>query len=983
VRLKFIIVLFLQLLISCCKLIAQIDSCATNTFQKAYGQSNIYGQADDIVETPDKGFISVGYGATNYDCFLMKIDKKGAIVWLKQISDTAIGFGFMKRIIRLKNGNYVAMGRASKPDFEDTWIIKFDENGNILWSKELTNPNGISTDSYDICETEDKGLAIAGGYAPYANAGAFLIFKLDANGNYVWGKGYINDCSFNGIMEKNGFLYVAGTDQSISGLIIKMQSSDGTIVGGSTIRIDNKKTIFKGIAEKNNKLYIDGYNTNSDNYGITQVIVILDTSFKIEKVHKIDFGFNNSWEVPGMFPTADGGYIVTESNDTQISDLFLCKVSYDGVIQWKRQYTRNGDQRTRMIKSTTDNGIIGVGTTNNIGYYNSNPNDFYIFKTDSLGITPDCPLTDPYATILNPAFTSYQASILADATTFPIITTTPLAIAVTIPVNTFCEKVVVPSCYKIQITGKDSICSLRDTITYIARRNQNCILPVKWNIDTAFATIISSSDSTIKLRFKKSGITKLFSFISDACENIGNSLAIYIFNSPINLDIGPDRSICKNGSYKLHAGAGFKSYLWQDGTVDSNFTVTAPALYYVSTINYCGIVFKDTVNIVAAPSPLVDIGHDTSICNNDTLSLQATSGFTSYSWKPDYNISSLTGNVARVFPNIDTVYIVSAINSSGCPATDSIKIKVYHPLQVNLGDDTSFCNGNSITLNAGASFVSYLWNTGSKSQKISVAISGQYIVTAKDMRGCNSIDTSVVSVFLNPTINLQRDSVLCEGADLLLNAGAGFINYLWQDGSVGQTFLVSAIGKYWLTVTDHNSCKGSDTTEIKRLAALPSNFVNKEASVCEGEKTILSSISNFDTYLWSTGETVKQIVITSPGAYWLQIKSNEGCFAKEYINVTSKIDCIRAVYFPNAFTPNNDGRNDVFEAHVYGILSSFRLVIYNRFGQKVFQTNDSNKGWDGKFDNAQLDTGIFAWYSEYRFNNEILKIQKGVLTLIR
>ena len=89
------------------------------------------------------------------------------------------------------------------------------------------------------------------------------------------------------------------------------------------------------------------------------------------------------------------------------------------------------------------------------------------------------------------------------------------------------------------------------------------------------------------------------------------------------------------------------------------------------------------------------------------------------------------------------------------------------------------------------------------------------------------------------------------------------------------------------------------------------------------------------------------------------------------------------VYFPNAFTPNNDGMNDLFKAQVFGTLKSFSLNIYDRFGQRVFQTNDCNTGWNGRFNKADLSPGTFVWCSEYRFNNDVLKTQKGTVILIR
>jgi gliding motility-associated-like protein len=443
-------------------------------------------------------------------------------------------------------------------------------------------------------------------------------------------------------------------------------------------------------------------------------------------------------------------------------------------------------------------------------------------------------------------------------------------------------------------------------------------------------------------------------------------------------NLGPDLQACPNFSYTLHAGPGFKTYQWQDGSTDSIFVVTTPGRYFVATTNYCGGISRDTVNVSASPE-FVNIGNDTLKCSNDTLTLIATAGFISYTWSPDYNISSTSGQTVKVFSNIDTTYKVTAIKNTGC-AIDSIKIKVYPATSLNPGNDTSLCNGNSVNLNPGSGFINYLWNTGATSQQINVAATGEYIVSVKDIHRCISKDTfNVISVYQNPTIHLQKETTLCQGS--ILDAGSVFINYLWQDGSISQTCIVNSIGKYRVAVIDNHQCKGFDSVEIKQLLPSPTDFIIKDTAICEGQTIILKPSVQFSNYSWSTGEVTNQINISSFGTYWLQVSNNSGCKAKEFINVTPK-NC-KTVYFPNAFTPNKDGLNEIFKATVLGALKNFHLVIYNHFGQKMFETNDRIKGWDGQYKGRDMDIGTFIWYSEYQFNDELLQKRKGVVTLIR
>ena len=537
------------------------------------------------------------------------------------------------------------------------------------------------------------------------------------------------------------------------------------------------------------------------------------------------------------------------------------------------------------------------------------------------------------------------------------------------------------SCSSLKLTGRDTTCLNADTAIYYAARSANCNSAVQFHIDPAKASIVNSTDTSATIAFIRPGQVTLYASIAGPCKIVKDSVAINVFSSPASVNLGPDLQACPSFSYALHAGMGFRTYQWQDGSADSILVITSPGRYFVTTTNYCGGIFSDTVNVIAAPPVLVNIGNDTVKCTNDTLMLTATPGFNSYTWSPQYNISSTAGQTVKVFSKTDTTYKVVAAKNSGCMAMDSIKIKIYPLIPVNPGNDTSFCNGNSVILNAGPGFINYLWNTGATSQQINVAAAGEYIASVKDIHQCIFKDTfNIISVYQNPTIHLQKDTTFCQGSKL--DAGTGFINYLWQDGSISQTYHVESIGKYWVTVTDDHQCRGSDTVDIKQILPAPSNFIVKDTGICEIQTILLKPSGQFSNYLWSTGEITNQINISSFGTYWLQVTNHSGCTAKEFINVAAK-NCIRAVYFPNAFTPNKDGINEVFKADVFGTLKNFHLVVYDHFGQKLFETNDRTKGWDGQYKGKDMDSGTFVWYSEYQLDNEAIQNRKGIVTLIR
>jgi gliding motility-associated-like protein len=441
--------------------------------------------------------------------------------------------------------------------------------------------------------------------------------------------------------------------------------------------------------------------------------------------------------------------------------------------------------------------------------------------------------------------------------------------------------------------------------------------------------------------------------------------------------LGNDTSICSGTNLLLDPGSGFKKYQWSTGATSQQIMVSDAGSYSVTATDNNGCKSGDTLQIVSVFAiPVLHLGNDTSLCQGEVLPLNAGPGFNSYEW----NTGAVTQNIVAAYPG---TYVVQVGDNHLCRASDSISIiSILYPESINLGADTMICQGQKVLLDAGPGFINYQWSTGETTQQIYVTQQDSYFVAAKNSNNCISLDSfSVVKVNALPVINLDKNASLCSGDSRVLEAGKA-VNYLWQDGSTKSTLTVTSIGKYWVRVTNTAGCVGSDTTEIRNILSIPADFIEHDTAICEGMDLTLMPARQFANYLWSTGGTSAAINITTPGQYWLKVTDANGCQEKEYINVTSKY-CVSALYVPNAFTPNNDGRNDIFKATLYGAINKFHFLIYNRFGEKVFETDDIDKGWDGWFKNVPQNTGVFAWYCEYQLKNGPIQIQKGIVTLMR
>lgn len=198
-----------------------------------------------------------------------------------------------------------------------------------------------------------------------------------------------------------------------------------------------------------------------------------------------------------------------------------------------------------------------------------------------------------------------------------------------------------------------------------------------------------------------------------------------------------------------------------------------------------------------------------------------------------------------------------------------------------------------------------------------------------------------------------------------------------RDGDVVSCKLISNLICIDNTQAESNSIKISiDTT------GAPVGFLSGELLICEGVSQVLSSSKPFSSYLWSTGATTQSITITTSGDYWLEVPYNDFCKSRVYITIVPK-KCNQRFYLPTAFTPNNDGKNDLLKPVIYGFVRDYSLTIYNRWGEMILNTKDPNKGWDGKLNGKFQDSNIYIWVCTYRLSGEPVITEKGTVIMIR
>jgi len=266
-------------------------------------------------------------------------------------------------------------------------------------------------------------------------------------------------------------------------------------------------------------------------------------------------------------------------------------------------------------------------------------------------------------------------------------------------------------------------------------------------------------------------------------------------------------------------------------------------------------------------------------------------------------------------------------------------------------------------------------------QKALQTKSGTYRDTLVSVSGCDSIVVTHLTVKPNPKPNLGADKNLCEGSSLDLSPGR-FSSYKWGDGSSGASYKATRTGVYSVTVWDQNNCSASDSMVIKNLLPNPSGFLKPVDSLCQYGELQITSLQSFVSYSWSTGSNAPFIKANKPGRYELTVQDKNNCTGREAITIIPK-QCMEGFYIATAFTPNGDGKNDLFRPLLFSPVTGYKFSIFNRYGQLIFQTKDLQKGWDGKTAGLQDGTHTYVWICEFQLEGKEKNIEKGTVTLVR
>jgi gliding motility-associated-like protein len=472
---------------------------------------------------------------------------------------------------------------------------------------------------------------------------------------------------------------------------------------------------------------------------------------------------------------------------------------------------------------------------------------------------------------------------------------------------------------------------------------------------------------------------------------------------------GNDIVVCQGNGIVLNA-TGANSYTWTGGVSNNvQFTPSVGAITYTVTgTSTNGCVNTDQVVVTVNALPIVNAGNDQSVCAGQSAVLTAT-GANNYVW------SNGVTNGGAFMPSQTATYTVTGTDANGCVNSDNLTIVVNPVPTVFAGNNLTVCEGASVTL-SGSGATTYSWTGGVTHGVSFVPAAGlnSYTVTGTTSNGCTSTDEVTVFVDLAPDVNFTIDNNLgCVPLTINLTAvGDDLNNCLWSStsgnwsfncGSAQMTIIQGGCFDITLSATSSSGCTGSFTANniVCAEEAPNASFTVVPGSVSWTDPAVamINSTYGASSYEWYFGDNSPMSTQFQPEhTYPVDVADNYtvmllafspiGCVDTAYSSVEVYEDLI--FYVPNTFTPDGDIYNQIFRPVFTSGYDPFdyQLLIFNRWGETIFESNDSNVGWDGTYglgDMARyVQDGTYVWRIEFKLKrNDSRKIVSGHVNVIR
>ncbi len=497
---------------------------------------------------------------------------------------------------------------------------------------------------------------------------------------------------------------------------------------------------------------------------------------------------------------------------------------------------------------------------------------------------------------------------------------------------------------------------------------------VSKNIDSCIWTFGDQHNTTSKklstsFKYLDSGLYNVVLTFYRKGISYNRSIPVYIIGNKFKI-LPKDTIFCNLTSVSIEANKMEATKIkWFDN--DTSFIKTfyqaGSYPYSFSTIQGCS--FKDSIQIFITNNTSNSLGNDTSICEGDSLILDAgPSNWTQW---------NTLENTRFIVVKNDGFYSFQKNSTCGIDK-DTIKITIIPKKYTYNLQDTLMCNSNSITLSSSING-STKWNTNETTKSIQVSQPNKY--WAITTNGCDvKIDTFNVGQIKSLNLFTNKDTLVCINDTLVLNYTYDF-PFTWNNNNTSRIVKIQFPDSLISISIDTMGCKVTDTLFINYVPFEKFNF-SDSLKICEGEFIVIGPSHSKIKFIWNDN-TLGVKTLRSEGNYDIIINSVCESTIKSFDVFKENCSCI--ILIPNAFTPNLDFLNDNFKPILNCTIPDYTFRIYTLYGEKIFESYNQFESWDGTYKSSESNyMNVFMWTLDVLdpFENKLRQLN-GTVSLIK
>jgi gliding motility-associated-like protein len=994
--------------------LVKLDASGNLQWQSNFGfAGNTTNHITDILELPFGNLIAIGAGdhkVASYVTFLVKLRPNGTVLSEKRLS--------LSNIETFINADITADGKIVLGGLQDVnsndfsgqlrfLITKLDTSLNTIWTKNYLR-SGSTFWGMSAIAAKDSGILIIGNER-MSSRDYLTVLKVDAGGNPLWTKRFGRNNS-NELTSRwahaikrtndNGFIIAGNSDgfgySRTNPVLLKINNCGGgvncDIVNVSLTQGNVSLNNSSVTSIKTNGMQVQTAALSSNAMSFTDTVnLCYKATFDLTCAIKADFNATSSCVGQAT------SFVSTSSDAGNKNIVFWRWIMNDtdtinGSPAIKYAFNNAGNQKVKLIVGNNalpacyDTITKFIAISNTFGFDLSKPDT--LCENDSAFVF----VSNIYCQSGNVKYNWSPGRFFVDSTAqngrFALTTSGWVKVTLTdslqnkatdsffVTVNTNCCKTTASF-----LTDKPSYCQ-GDTVRFINQSLTKGTTTYFWDFGNQSNPIDYVGENPPPVFFSGNGSYAVQLNVNASCGASSVTNNVYVLPVP-SIDILKDTFLCQPGNVLLSQSdnlAGF-SYEWLPNAGLSSVNIINPIANITNTITYkvkarndwTACSSEDSVKISLGDLSFFSLGNDSLFCDQVNREYNYAGIADNVLWENGSN------NKYRKIENPGTYNITWEIQS--CKAYDTVTFNLVQMPMDSIIGEKSFCVNDSAFYSLTKSYDSVLWFDGSTNIGIFQRLGGQIGVTVFDKICSKTYSKQIEVIDLQPKIIGQTS--LCEGDSTLLLANLNDVLYLWDNGSTDSFIYANRVGKVSLTV-EKEGCSFSDSVLISSTP-LPMPFdLGKDTVVCLDDKPFIVSplydTASGSTFVWDDNSRNFTRSIFDNGRYYAVAANNCGIVADSITVEFESCDC--EVYVPNAFTPNRNGLNDLFLTNSCEV-KSFQMLIFDRWGAKIFESDDINKGWDGKIKGDEPYNSVYVVVVNIIYTNGKRLNHKGFVNLIR